>query len=290
MEAWHKYSLQLGDGSVMRPEFGPDFDSQAEFMGGYDENAAYSDLYTFRQVYARGRYQIWDTFIREHVNRDARILSIASGRGINELLLQADGFRVTCSDLKVPACHAASLALFGQHDYLVLDILRQEPPHEFDALICLSLIYLFDEQALDAFFQNVSAALPLKGRLILDAAGSEQSVLGSLYHRGFLKWEAWAHYWLRKAASAANLSRFRYSLVDRHFGYRWKTKEILALAKCHRLRLVHFAAYDPETDLRRSHLLGKILDKPQSRAARALVEIFGNRLRYLRLFAFEKEG
>lgn len=289
MEIWHKYSIQPGEGVVVRSHFAPDFDSQAALMGGYSESAEYESRETFWRKHFQGRYKTWDNFLRKHLDRDARILSIASGRSINELRLLADGYQVTCSDLELPACHRANVKLFGPHEYLALDITKQTPPGEFRAVMCLSLIYLFDGQALDAFFRNISHTLPVGGKLILDAAGSEQSFLGTLYHRGFLKCEAWAHYLLRKVASATPLSRFRYDLTVQQYGYRWKSRELIAMAARHGLQLATSEEYDPETELRRSPLICRILDRPHSLAARVLVAVLGQRLRYLRLFAFTKQ-
>ncbi len=291
MEAWHKYPLQVGDGSIIRNAFLPDFEAQADFMGGYAaDDSAYADRESFWHTYFQARYPIWDEFIRRHVDRDARILSIASGRCINELRLLCDGYSVTSSDLEVPACHHANAELFGPHEYLALDITKQTPPGQYDAVMCLSLIYLFDERTLDAFFRNVSTTLRSGGRLILDAAGSEQSLLGTLYHRGFLKGEAWAHYLLRKIASATPLSRFRYSLLIRNYGFRWKSREIIQMAARHGLKLAAREEHDPLTELSRSPLLGRALARPEGLLARLLVKLIGNRLKYLRLFVFEKQG
>lgn len=289
MQRWVKYSLAAGEGAVVRRGLASSFEAQAAFMDGYGVDAAYADREAFFAAHLTGRYTVWDRFIRSNVPAGARVFSVASGRGINEMRLLADGFQVTCSDLKVPDCHEANVRLFGPHAYLALDIVRQAPPGGHDAALCLSLIYLFDAAALDACLGNLARALAPGGVLILDGAGSEPSLLGRLYHSGLLKWEAWVHYLLRRLASATPLSRFRYDLLAQDYGYRWKADEIIALAERHGLRMVAREEHDPETDLLRSPLLARVMRRPNSLAARLLVAALGRRLKYLRLFAFRKQ-
>ena len=257
-------------------------------MGGYAASGEYATKQAFWSKHYRDRYPVWDRFIRKHATKNMRLLSIASGRGINELRLLEDGYQVRCSDLAVPDCHTAACELFGPLESLALNILDAPPVDRYDGIICLSLIYLFDHAALDAFFRNVAAALPVGGRLVLDGAGSEPTVLSTLFLRVFLKWEAWAQYLIRKAASATPLSRFLYTLWEQQAGYRWKRREIIDAAARHDLRLVAHEEHDPVSELNRSPLLAKIVAHPEGLAARLLVAALGNRMKYLRLFAFEK--
>ena len=258
-------------------------------MDGYGVCEAYSNQKAFldKYFYSRPKYLTWDSFIRTYVDKSVPIFSVASGRAINELRLIADGYIVIASDLGIPDCHEASQAIFGDYSYVALDATGSKLPPT-GAVVCLGLISLFNEAKLNSFFHNVSEALPPGGRFILDSAGSEQSLLGTVYHKGFLKLEAWLHYLIRRVASETPLSKYKYDLIIQRAGYRWRNSEIIAAAERHGLRLIALEEHDPLTDLERSPLLQGVLQRPEGLLARLLTRFVGSKLRYLRLFAFEK--
>ena len=290
MEKWHKYSVVPGDGSVVRVALDLSYQVQSELMGWYHPTDAYSSKDAFRKFYLQGRYVIWDEYIRQNITKENSVFSIASGRCINELLLREEGYRFDCSDLAVPDCYEHNQRLFGPYSYVPLDIVNAAPPAgRYDTVLCLSLIYLFDDASLRRFFSHVAEALPVGGRLILDSSGSEQSLLGILYYRGFLKGEAYANYWTRRLAAALGLSQQRWSLVVHHHGYRRKSREIAALARESGLHLVRQKNYDPLTDIQRSPLLCRLSQQPGGLVTKALVRTIGQRLKYIRMFTFEKK-
>ena len=77
-------------------------------MGGYEPNEYYSSINVFFDKYLDRRKKILKSFLEKNLDKNQTILSLASGRGINELKLIKEKFNITCSDLKVPECFKAS--------------------------------------------------------------------------------------------------------------------------------------------------------------------------------------
>ncbi len=71
-------------------------------MGGYSSDESYLEKDTFFQRHFVRRYAIYDEYLRRHLDKSEEILSIASGRCVNELRLIDDGYSVSCSDIQFP--------------------------------------------------------------------------------------------------------------------------------------------------------------------------------------------
>ena len=95
-----------------------DFSQEVE-PGGYKTNQNYSGKEKFFDHYFKiERYAIWSKYLKDNLNPNEKILSIASGRAINELDLISNKHNITCSDLEIPECYEASKNLFGNFDYI----------------------------------------------------------------------------------------------------------------------------------------------------------------------------
>lgn len=159
MRKWHKYFLDSTcKGRVYIP-IDHGFGDHEKTMGGYKDDDAYCSKEAFLNKYFwgyhSGRLEYYDDFLRKHIEKQHDILSIASGRSANELLLGEDGYRITCSDLKTIDAYQKTKALFPQFDFIEHDILNRPLQKKYDVIICLSLIYLFDEKDLLSFFKKV---------------------------------------------------------------------------------------------------------------------------------------
>ena len=147
------------------------YEDFAKEMGGYGVDDSYQSKESFFHKYFQGRYVDWDNYLRRNLHKDDEVLSIASGRCVNELKLLNDGYSISCSDLKRVPSYDASIQLFGTFPFLVLDILREYPDKEYDGIICLSLIFHFNKDDLDTFFRHVNKGLSQGKYLLLDSGG-----------------------------------------------------------------------------------------------------------------------
>ena len=150
------------------------YEDFAKEMGGYDVDDSYQSKESFFQKYFQGRYVDWDNYLQRNLHKDDDVLSIASGRCINELKLLNDGYSISCSDLKIVPSYDASNQLFGAFPFLVLDILREHPDKEYDDIICLGFGCFLNKDDLDKFFRNVNKGLSLGKCIFLDSGGGER--------------------------------------------------------------------------------------------------------------------
>ena len=175
MRKWFKYTLTDKKEVISCLPVDKDFHEHAEAMGGYLVDESYSSKENFFEKYFHKyhdkRLIYYDMFIRKYLRRGEEILSIGSGRCSNELYLIEDGFNITCSDLE-PINYKETISLFSDFKFIKLNILEEIPEKKYDTVICLSLIYLFDNEELSTFFSKIVEILKPNGYLILDSAGS----------------------------------------------------------------------------------------------------------------------
>ena len=191
MRKWHKYIVTDDLVVPQVQSISSTFQEHADDIGGFEPNEHYSSKETFFQTYyyENRRALNYDQFIAQHVSKDQEVLSLACGRAANELMLIDRGFKVTCSDLELPESYNQAKQLFPRMEQWILDILAGPSEHEFDVVLCLSLIYLFDDQQLQRFFANVYSSLKPGGYLILDSAGAPDNQLAHLFHDYYLRFE-----------------------------------------------------------------------------------------------------
>ena len=167
----------------------------------------------------------YDCFIKETLKPGEKVLGVDSGRCANELMLMERGYHVTCSDLSPPAQYKEIKELFPPVEHINLDILTGPASQRYDALICLSVIYAFDDDDLDLFLVNAHRSLSDGGHPILDYSGSPDNSLSYLFHDVLLEYEA-------KAARTIKSRSYRNPRVisAMHHGFRRKDREILTVA------------------------------------------------------------
>ena len=121
MRNWTKYNLDYSTDKVVKLSQDSSFPEHANAMG-YDEGGLeYENTDNFFQKYFynyhSGRLLNYDKFLRKHIKKSYKVLSIASGRSANELKLLEDGYNVTCSDLVKLPSYECTKKLFPEYIY-----------------------------------------------------------------------------------------------------------------------------------------------------------------------------
>ena len=251
------------------------------WVKGYSFCNPPSDKEHFFKKYFVGIYRNWDNFIRSEISTPSDVLAIGSGPAINELYLIDHGFKVTCSDLVIPPSYGQAKEIFGSFPYVEYDALKEEPHRLFDSIICLSVIYLFDEREMNLFFENMRNGLTDGGRLILDGAGPKDSLFSYLWDNLVLRPEKYI-----LALRRSLFNRTMSEVEKEPHGFKYKDKEIIAIAESHGFELVRVQNYSFLTEFRRSGLVRWLTDG--SRVAHFLFSQIGRLNPYVRMFAFVK--
>ena len=285
MKKWFKYSLVPEKTGTLLYGMDEGFSDHKKSMGEYDTDDAYESKEKFFNKYFwgyhGGRLENYDAFIRKHLRKEELIFSVASGRCANELYLMESGYKnIIGSDLGIPECFESMKNLFPDFRFVGLDVLKEPLPGKYDVVLCLSLIYLFDDVNLSKFFETVSLGLKSGGQLILDSAGSPDNVFASLFHDGFLKTELLAlklyKYLFKRKTSA---------LIIKHHGFRRTDKEIIQMAAKHGFEFCDKASYAFLTEFDRSPLLRGLM---RYGILRPLFSLMGRMIPYSRMFKFKK--
>ena len=86
MKRWNKILIDRSD-KITKINKAKSFKDYAEELGGYNSNQYYKNKKFFFEFYLNERYLIWDNYLKKNLNPKTKTLTIASGRGINELSL-----------------------------------------------------------------------------------------------------------------------------------------------------------------------------------------------------------
>lgn len=285
MRKWYKFSLDAGrQGKIFIP-MDNTYDEHKRAMGGYSADNAYrSEPEFFNKYffnYQLHRLEYYDRFLRKHLKKEDKVLSVASGRCANELYLLQGGHRITCSDLDTFDAIQATKALFPEFEYIKLNILTGASDKKYDAILCLSLIYLFDESDLLRFFKNVSDSLNKNGYLILDSAGPCDNLLSYMIHDLLLKYETILVRFV-KFFLTGKLN----GIIRQHFGYRRTDKEIIESAKKFGLELVCQENYAFLSEFKRSRIFNLIIK--ENSIMEKIFSVIGRNIPYIRMFKFKK--
>lgn len=257
----------------------------ARAMGKYNADDAYkskSDLFNrYFFNYQQSRLEYYYIFLKKHLNKEEDILSVASGRCINELYLMEEGYKITCSDIEIPDAYKETKALFPDFEYIKYNVLSGPTCQKYNGIICLSLIYLFDEKQLNRFFRNVSESLTIGGHLVLDSAGSPNNLLSYIIHDIILKYEMM----LMRIVKLISERKW-YGFITKDNGYRRTDKEIIGAARQAGLELTDKENYAFLTEFRRSYLLNRAIK--HCSICKRVFSIIGKNIPYIRMFNFKK--
>lgn len=266
MRKWYKYSLT--DDTAR-------YDNYGNPVNNYPENR--DDF--FRMYFENGqrsvRFRHYHNFLQRHLHKDEKILSVGSGRCVNEVLLMEQGFNIVCSDIKQPDSKE-TFKLFPRLCFVRHNIKTHSFICRFDCIISLSLLYLFNEQELPQVFQNMADSLEPGGRLIFDFGAAEDNIFTYLLDEGICKLEMGSRQLLHYVTG-----RKRNTLLKRHHGYRTKNKEVISIAEGAGFVLQSLTTADYLTEPKRSIIFNKLGEKTLGR--------MGKFVPYVRMFVFAKK-
>jgi SAM-dependent methyltransferase len=283
MRKWHKYIVTDDLQAPLDQSISSTFQEHADDLGGFESNEHYVSKETFFQTYYHEsrRALNYDRFIVQHVSKDQEILSLACGRSPNELLLMERGFNVTCSDLERPDSYPLAKNMFPQMEQWDLDILAGPAEKSFDVVLCLSLIYLFDDDQLSHFFTNVHSSLKDGGYLILDSAGPPDNHLAHWINESYLRYEAVTVRLFRNRKYAR-----QHIIVRKHQGYRRTDRDIIEAAKKCDLAIMEKQHYDFTHEFERSRIFSRLMGALPF--IRPIAARLGRIVPYTRMFKLQK--
>ncbi len=262
------------------------FEDHAKWMEGLKADGAYTSKADFFNKhffgYQYGRLEDYDRFFRKRLSKSADILSVASGRAASELFLIENGYKVTCSDMGRMDAYENTKRLFPAFDWFGLNILESPAPKAYDAVICLSLIYLFDDSDFTLFFNNVAKSLKPGGCLILDSAGAPDNLLSFFIHDVWLKFENFL-FRFRKFILTGKLP----GLIIKDNGFRRTDRDIINAAKKCGFTLQAKEDFSFLVEFRRSLFFNRLV-KPGSILERPFA-LLGRAVPYIRMFDFKKD-
>lgn len=260
------------------------FEDHVRAMGDYDPNDSYANKERFFARYVPrggGVHDCFDQFLMRHLKKNQDVLSVASGRAANELHFIDQGYQITCSDMQLPNSYPQTKVLFPQLRYIVLNILDNDIPKQYDAIICLGLTYLFNDNDFDRFFENVRRNLKIGGSLILGTSGCAPNTLSFILHNLFLPLEGLLILFYRTL-----FTKKKSGLAIKHHGYLRSDDEIMQRAKKQGLTCCDRSSDGFLMEFKRSVVLTKIMKN---------FPIFenyftrlGGQIPYVRMFEFQK--
>jgi hypothetical protein len=260
------------------------YSEHASQMGGYSENKSYQNKDNFFKdfLFRDPRLLIYNDFILKYVKNGDKLISFGCGRCINEAFLLDKGYNVMCSDIgNLPTLNAMQ-QLFPNFKFEVANVLDENKKYEtsFNGVLCLGILYIFNDEQLNTLFQNCNKMLYRDGYLILDSAGSPNSILAHLFHDVFFKLEARLF-----AITKTIILRERYGVEIHKRGYRRNTNTIIECAKSNGFDLVANENYEFVEDLGRGHIFAFLT---HIKFIRPLLSKFTILMPYSRLFIFKK--
>jgi len=284
MRKWYKYFLDNTKKGIIHKKVDESYEEHALAIGGYNPDESYTSKESFLNKYYFGkkdsRHEYYNDFLTKNLKESDKILSIGSGRCINELLLINQGFHIVCSDLgEFPAINETK-KIFPGFEYIKLNILKTPVYGEFGSIICLSLVFLFNNDEIDLFFKNVSDSLKNGGTFILDSAGAPDNFSSFFIYEILAKYEAYVIRFLKSLAKETAPA-----LIIKHQGYLRSDKDIISAASKYGLALKIRKDYG-FNEFRRSYTLSKLV-KEDSILERAFIA-WGKTFPYARMFQFVK--
>jgi len=250
-------------------------------IDGYGVDDSYQSKESFFHKYFVDRYVDWDNYLQRNLHKDEEVLSIGSGRCINELKLLNDGYSISCSDLKIIQSYDASIQLFGTFPFLALDILLEHPDKEYDNIICLSLIYRFNKNDLDKFFRNINKGLSQGKCLFVDPGGGRENLFSLFWDVLYLPIEYKIFSFIYKL-----IGKRGRTLVKSNHGFRRTDEEIVESARKSGFEFVSREDFDFLAEFKKSILLMRIIQR--SSTAQRIFSILGRWNPYIRIFKFKK--
>jgi len=280
MRKWYKYFLLYGEKDNKNIKKHDNYLEFEKAMGGYDSTEHYFDKKTFISKYLQGRFEHYGKYLKKHITPNMKILSIASGRCINELQFIDKNYNITCSDLSIPTSYNSAKRIFKEFNFKVLNILNNYTNEKYDCILSLGLVYAFSENELRNYLNNVNKSLNINGELILDSSSSPNNIITLIYDQIYLRLE------IVVISKILNLLGKKNSIGIRHHGYKFKNNEIVKIAENSGFELINLEKKDYLTEVLRSKIISKIIKILPP--FKYFFVVFGSLMPYLRFFKFKK--
>lgn len=256
MKEWTRYFIDPSNTGKIYEPIDRSFEEHVKTIGGYCPDIYYTNKRKFfhKYLYNSKRQKHYHKFLIKHLKKGDDILSIASGRCANELFFLERGYKIRCSDLKKFKAYKETKYLFPKFDFFTLDIMKEHSIKKYDCIICLSLIYVFDNKELKIFFDNISNSLRPGGIFILDSGGSPDNLPSSLINEYLLRYESIFRRFIYFLLYQKNPR-----LIIKKFGYRRTDKEIINIARESGFLVECQQNYDYSNEFKRSYYFKLIL-------------------------------
>ena len=276
MRKWYKYYFEINDRKIKKITKFKRFEEFEKAMGGYSSNQHYESRDKFNKEYLKDRFSIYAYYLKSNLKKNKNILSIASGRCINELNLLDKGYKIICTDLSIPQCYKKSKKIFKKFNYYKFDILKDNLKKKYDTIIGLGLLYVFSEKQLNKFFKRLNKLVKLNGEIIVDSSSSPDNIITYLYDNLLLKFEN------KILSLILNIIGKKNNFISRHHGYKFKNKELIKIAKQHGFEIIDVKTKDFVTEFSRSRLISKIY------ILNLILKPISFFMSYVRIFKFKK--
>jgi len=278
MKIWYKHFMNYEDKKKFLPKDAT-FDDHKKSMDGYDSSKGYGSKEDYFRVHfynEHPRLRRYHAYLKVHLKKDDEILSVGSGRCVNELLLAEEGFNIMCSDLEQP-CKEETMRLFPCVQFMKYDVTKGPTARKFNCIFSLSMFYLFDEKQLLNVFENIANSLEPGGNFIFDPGGAKNNIITRLIDDFICPVETWLIKILQKVIKKKDCV-----VTKKHQGYRATNKEIISIANRAGFSLCDIKTDDYFTEFGMRSILF-------SRLPKGLVGLLGRSVPYVRMFCFKKK-
>lgn len=281
MRKWYKFILNFQDKEA---EKGIDttFEDHKNAMGGYPCKTGYNSKEDFFQTYFHPNHRLKKSqaILESLLKKKSEILSIGSGRAVNEILLHEKGFNITCSDLEQP-CKEETLRIFNNLKYINFDVLKSPSSEKYDQIFNLNMLYLFDKKNMDIFFKNVFLSLKPGGTFILDGSCGKDDFRTKFTDNVLVRVES-------HLLSLIYRLKGKDCIVTKKFhGYRMKDEDIISIAQENGFELKSITTKDYVTEISRIKSVDMLLFRILK--LQGLFEKIKLVPPYVRIFEFEKK-
>ena len=287
MRYWYKYLIKS---TTQLEKVLPIDNSRLEHtlsLSVKNEINIYENKYSFYEYFFNdfhlGRLEEYDDFLRSHLQKQDQVLSIASGRSVNELRLIDEGYDIFCTDLYKFDWYDKTKELWPNYRFSILDIIKNSSINQYDTVLGLSVIFIFNDLLLNDFFKNINKSLKNHGHLILDSSGSPDNISSFFIHDILLKFEI---YLIKFIKMIYYLGKKKFKVIKKHHGYRRTNSDIIMIAEKNGFKLMEVKNYAFLTEFSRSYILSFVIRNIP--IMKRLFVLFGSKIPYVRMFLFKK--
>lgn len=303
MRRWTRYRISYADNGndIVQPENSGSVDYTIQDFDGYAlekysnrEDFFRINFYSYSDCLAKydrvlkeylqknkkdiNRLVKYDKILRQYLQKDKKILSIGSGKAVNELLLLEDGYDIICSDIK-RYYNDEILRLFPHLKFIDLNILSPVIYQQYDYIIALGVFFLFDNNELTSIFRNISKMLNRGGKMIFDFGGAKDNFITFIIDEFLAKYEMMVRFLIKR------LKGERCTIIKKFNGYRRTDKEIISMVEKNGFKFLNLITSDCDTEITRSFCLSEMANL--GGLFKRIVYKIGSSSPYIRIFIFE---